>query len=82
MATKPSSGRSTLDRFDSALLDFAERWAPFDGGHEFIFAEFGLTTSQFYDRLKMVLARLAPAESDPRVVSAVRHYHALHHGRP
>jgi hypothetical protein len=73
MATgQHESNRKKLPRFDAELLTFAERWAPFGGGHEFIFAEFGLTVDQFYCRLRGILAQLDSSERDPFLVALVR----------
>ncbi|MFH5211428.1 DUF3263 domain-containing protein [Antrihabitans spumae] len=74
--------RARLSRFDGALLDFAERWAPYDGGHEFILAEFGLTLGEYYRRLREVLSQLDAGDRDPRVVAAARHHDAIHNGQP
>lgn len=74
--------RIQLDDFDAAILEFAEQWTPYGGGHEFVFAEFGIDLAEFYRRLQRVLYQLEPHECHPNVVSFVRHNYALHHGRP
>lgn len=63
---------SHLDPFDTAILEFAERWAPFDGGHEFVFAEFGIRVAEFYDRLEQILSRTDAGRRDSRLIANVR----------
>lgn len=63
---------SQLDPFDTAILEFAKRWAPFDGGHEFVFAEFGIRVNEFYDRLEQILSRIDAGQRDSQLLEDVR----------
>lgn len=59
---RQSRARARLDRYDTALLEFAERWQPFGGGHEYVFAEFGLDIDEFYRQLQRIRQRLRSHE--------------------
>ncbi|MDF3312705.1 hypothetical protein P3H15_48070 [Rhodococcus sp. T2V] len=37
------------------IIGFALRWAPFDGGDEYILPQFGITPATFYRRLAAIL---------------------------
>lgn len=74
--------RTQLDKFDADILEFAKRWAPFGGGHEFVLAEFGINIGGFYHRLHWILQELEPHERDPKVVTITQHNYAAHHGPP
>jgi Protein of unknown function (DUF3263) len=78
-STQPAR-HSTLNHFDADILEFAKRWEPFDGGHEFVLAEFGIDIGEYYRRLTQILERLEPKDRDPRVVAAARRHLALRHG--
>lgn len=42
-------------RTDLELLQFAVKWAPYDGGNEHVLVEFGLSLSEYYRRLQNLL---------------------------
>jgi hypothetical protein len=42
---------------EQELIEFAWRWEPFGTGDEWIFPEFGITPTQFYGRLLVILQR-------------------------
>lgn len=56
-----------LDRNQTTeMLRFAMRWLPFGGGSEVdIFIEFGVTGSEFYRRLAVILRRRSTTELAP-----------------
>ncbi|OAK51234.1 hypothetical protein [Rhodococcoides kyotonense] len=64
--------RTPLNTVDAAILEFAERWAPFGGGHEFIFPEFGIRIDEFYDRLGHILNQIDPQHRRSALTDAVR----------
>nr|WP_241962144.1 DUF3263 domain-containing protein [Rhodococcus opacus] len=46
-----------MTKHEIAILNFAVRWAPFGGGDEHIFPEFGIYPNVFYRRLRRLLDR-------------------------
>ena len=46
-----------MDKYEQALLDFADRWAPFGGPVDGdIFVEFGISRRQYHQRISELLA--------------------------
>lgn len=46
-----------MNRYEQEMLTFAINWAPYGGGDENIFPEFGLPPRVFYERLSDLLRR-------------------------
>ncbi|MFC9360977.1 DUF3263 domain-containing protein [Rhodococcus sp. NPDC057014] len=46
-----------MDLYDKTMLDFALRWAPYGGGDDHIFPEFGLSVPSFYVRVLDLIDR-------------------------
>ncbi|WP_188545186.1 DUF3263 domain-containing protein [Rhodococcoides trifolii] len=65
-----SGSESTSLADGAALLDFGQRWYPFGGGAaESIFVEFGLSSSEFFGRLRTLLTGPSSRGMDPAVVA-------------
>lgn len=73
--------RTQLDKYDTAILEFAEQWMPYAGGHEYVLAEFGVDVDEFYIRLQRIRQRLHPHERHPKVGTAVQRYDPVHRSR-
>ncbi|MGW4479427.1 DUF3263 domain-containing protein [Rhodococcus triatomae] len=52
-------------RRDREILDHALRWAPYTGGDDHIWIDFGLTPVQFYRRLAQLLESPVGSRIDP-----------------
>ena len=40
-----------MNAHERAMVNFAIRWSPFDGGEQYIFTEFGVSVPTFYRRV-------------------------------
>ncbi|GAF43139.1 hypothetical protein RW1_006_00310 [Rhodococcus wratislaviensis NBRC 100605] len=63
-----------MDSYEEALLDFALRWSGYGGGEDFIFTEFGIPPTTFYQRvLDLVEKRFATLLDTPTREHLRRH---------
>lgn len=65
---------------DNELVRFAAQWAPFGGGDEYIYPEFGLTPEQFYRRVLDVIQTECPSSASALGALCRRKIHASVHG--
>ncbi|WP_179274797.1 MULTISPECIES: DUF3263 domain-containing protein [unclassified Rhodococcus (in: high G+C Gram-positive bacteria)] len=58
-AHRPAGRMGILSVEELRMLELARRWAPFGGADTTdIYVEFGLSRTQFYDRIQQILERL------------------------